>query len=523
MNERLRDAIKFRARKDRYFLAKGVLGYKDVNPYTHGPFLRALEDKTKKRRMYLKHRGSLKSTLGTVTDSVGEALDDPEEFRGLIVNEIEENAIGFISEIKAHFENNDLIHELFPELIPKRFGGPGSKWSTAKACLPRKTTYKEWTWRGVGVGSAIVSQHFTHIKCDDLIGFESRESAANMRYAIAYAKAMEPLLVDGDENIIDFIGTRWAIYDLYREMLKIYGDDMSYFAREDIEIVPEGLSDELLREAGFTEKKGYKDLSKIRGTLQPIFPAKFSLKGLKRLENIDPVLYYAQFKNNPIADGIKDFDAGKLNWFDFDNAGNVVYRDAKTGLLLRWPREQLDIVMACDPNSGELVATDFPSIVVMALSPLDQVYLFDEWAMRVQPDRYVEQIFEMWARWWPRAYGIEKVAAQQLSFWFNKLRRDRKILIPPAEELKPRNRNKAERIRRTLGPIINTGRMYVRKSQGLFQHQVRFHPDLDNDDVIDAAAYCTELFIRPLGQKEYEEERDATNRVLQMRSTRTGY
>lgn len=517
MSSTLKESLRHQAENDRYFLASGILGYADVNPYTHGPYIKALEDKSKKRRMFLMHRGSLKSTIGTIVDSVAEGLANPEECRILIVNEVEENAIGFLSEIKAHFENNELLHELYPELIPKRFGGPGSRWSTHKACLPRKTAYKEWTWRAVGVGSAIVSQHYTRIKFDDVIGFEARQSPAAMKYATDYVKAIESQLVNMDEDIVDWNGTRWAIFDVYREVLSMYGEDMAYFAREDIEMVPEDASDELLLAAGF---KG--DLDKIRGTLQPIFPRKFSLKSLHRLSVIDPVLYYAQYKNNPIADGIKDFNANAIQYFDFDYSGNVVYRDPKTGILRRWPRESLDVVMACDPNSGELTSTDLPAIVVAAYSPEDQIFVFDSWARRVLPDTYTERIYDMWEQWQPRVVGIEKAGQQTVNFYFKKLAKERKQFINVAE-LKPKNRDKATRIRRGLAGVINQGNLYCRKHQTTLVHQVRFHPDLDNDDEIDGLEYTTELFIRPDTQEETEAADAAVKKVMQARNKVSGY
>lgn len=516
MSESIKDGLRRRCKKDRYFLASGVLGYQDVNPYTHGPICRALEDNTLKRRMFLMPRGHLKTTLCTITDSVALALDNPDECRILIVNEIEENAVGFLSEIKAHFETNDIIAELFPELIPKKFGGPGSKWSTARACLPRKTAYKEWTWTAAGVGKALAGNHFNRIKPDDLIGFEAKESAAAMRFAISFAKALEPLLISMDEDFIDFVGTRWAIYDMYREMLNIYREDMAYFSREDIERVPEEAGDELLLAAGF---KG--DLDQIRGKLQPIFPKKFSLKTLHRMSVIDPVLYYAQFKNNPIADGIKDFDTSKLRWCDLDRNHNIVYRD-DAGYLQRWPREQLDIVMTCDPNGGEITAKDFPAIVVAAYSPRDELFVLETWSRRVQPDAFVQRIYEMWEYWHPRVLGIEKAGQQSTAFYFKKLAHERKTYIN-VQPLLHKNREKVIRIRKAVQPIINERRLFLRKGQSMLQHQIRFHPDLDNDDELDALAYVTELVVKPKDIKEREEDDRAAKKILAGRNPITGY
>lgn len=517
MSETQKDALRAQAKKDRYFLAHGILGYADVNPYTHGPMCRALEDRSRNRRMFLAPRGHLKTTVCTITDCVGDALTDPEECRILIVNEIEDNAIGFLSEIKAHFENNELLHELFPELIPKKFGGPGSKWSGWHACLNRHTAYKEWTWTAAGVGKALASNHYTKIKCDDLIGFESRESPANMKYAIKFAKTLEPLLIDMDVHFMDFVGTRWAIYDLYRAMLRAYKDEMAYFAREDIELVPP-MSEEMLRRAGFR----FDNPAEIIGTLQPIFPKKFSLKRLRILSEIDPVLYYAQYKNNPIADGIKDFNSDAIQTFQLDSQGSVVYRDHETGILCRWARAQLDIVMCADPNGGDLTAEDLPAIVVAAFSPEDQVFVLETWSKRVQPDSFVEMIFEIWQRWEPRVCGIEKAGQQTTTFYFKKLTRDLGVYVN-VQDNKPANRKKPERIRKGLQPIINQHKLFLRKEQSVLKHQVRFHPDLDNDDEIDALEYTTEIAIRPSTLKEREDEDEAVKKVLAARNRFTGY
>lgn len=520
------EQLRWQAQHDRYFLARGVLGYRDVNPYTHGPMCRFIEDRSKTRRMGLAPRGHLKSTLWTVTDCVGLALEDPEECRILLINEIEGNAMGFLSEIKAHFENNDLLPILFPELIPTRLTGPGSRWSSGAACLPRSTAYKEWTWSAVGVGSAVTSRHFTNIKCDDLIGFEARESPANMKYAITYAKTLEPLLVDMDQNFLDFWGTRWALYDLYREMLEAYGEDMAYFSREDIEEVPEMPLD-MLRKCGFGYDKHAKrqltddeTLAKI-GTQQPIFPAKFSLQQLQRLSVIDPVLYYAQYKNSPIAAGIKDFSTERVRYFDFDSRGNIVWRDSK-GLIQRWAKESLDVVMCVDPNSGSLTAPDLPAIVVAALSPYRQVFVLETWSKRVQPDTFIDMIFEIWKRWLPRVLGIEKAGQQTTSFYFSKKMMDEGVYID-VQPLMHRNRVKEERIRKALQPVVNTGRLFVRKTQTVLMHQLKFYPDLSNDDEIDALSYATEVFRNPLSQAEIDEEEDAVELVMSRRDPITGY
>lgn len=520
------ERLRYEAKYNRYFLAKGVLGYRDVNPYTHGPLCKALENTSKNRRMYLMPRGHLKTTLCTVTDEVGKGLADPEEYRGLILNEIESKSVGFLSEIKAHFENNQIIEELFPEIRPPKFGGPGSKWSTNQACLNRSTAYKEWTWTAAGVGSSLAGNHYKSIKCDDLIGFEARESQAAMRYAVAFAKTLEPLLIDMDEDFIDFVGTRWSLFDLYREMIRAYGADMAYFSRQDIEEVPELPLEDLLA-AGFAwNGKGNPQLTDAQvlakiGTQQPIFPRKFSLKQLERLSIIDPILYYAQYKNNPITDNTKDFKNERINFFDFDSMGNIVYR-GPNGKLVRTRREMLDIVMIADPNSGELTAQDPAACAVTGYSPSGQVFVLDSWSKRCDPAEFIEKMFEMYQRWSPRVLGIEKAGQQSIKFWFKRRQKELGLYVNVVD-VSPKNRKKTEKIRKALQPVVNLGKLFLRKSQANLRHQFQYHPDLENDDEIECVAYASELWRSPMSLSEQEEQEDAIEKVLQLRNPITGY
>ncbi len=525
-NATQKEELKRLARTDRYFLARGVLGYRDVNPYTHGPMCRFLEDRTHNRRMGLAPRGHLKSTLWTVTDGIGIALENPDEARILLLNEIEENSVGFLTEIKGHWESGELLRELFPELVPPRVSGAGSRWSQTKACLQRKSNYKEWTYTAIGLGGAVTSRHYTHIKGDDMIGLDARESPAAMKSAITYAKTLEPLLVDMDTDFIDFIGTRWSLRDLYHEMLSVYLPDMLYWSREDIEEVPP-LDLAMLREAGFgwagRNKPPLSDeevIAKV-GTLQPIFPRKFSLKRLNQLATIEPELYYAQYKNSPIAAGIRDFDATKLRWFDFDEVGSIVYRDDK-GAVRRWSREQLDIVMTVDPNGGQLTSPDFPAIMVTAQSPRDQVFVLETQARRMQPDAFVDSIYSMWERWHPRVLGIEKAGQQTTAFYFKKKAKELGVYINQVD-VKPGGRVKEVKIRKAVQPLVNQGKLFVRKHQATLRRQVEFFPHCENDDEIECLAYATELFRLPRNQKEIDDEEEAVKTVMRRRNATTGY
>lgn len=492
------EGLRRMAQTDLYFLCNGVLGMADLTPYTHGPLCRFMEREPANRRLVTVARGTLKSSICTVGHGVQLGLRDHNGLRLGIFSESGGNATGWLHEIKQHFRNNEIIAELFPEVLPERYEGPGSWWKDAEACLRRDKEFsavKEATYTAFGIESASTSQHYNYIKLDDLIGEAAKGSPGVMERANRFLKALTPLLVDPSSDVIDLIGTRKGLHDSYGFALT-YFKGIAQYHRPAIE---NGKS---------------------------VFPERLPLEFLQELLETDPITYYSEYDNNPIGEGSKDFDATRIKDFDFDAQGNVVYRDAN-GVLRRWNIDQLDVVMTVDPNSGSLTAPDYPAIVVSAVSPRDQVFVLDSWARRVDPEAFVDRIYEMWRRWKPRVLGIEQVAQQNTLFYFKKKAKDTNQYINVGP-VKPGKVDKAVRIRKALAPIINQGRLYIRRRQeGSLKQQITFFPDVTNDDEIDALAYGALVWRSPLATADTEEDEDAKERVLAARAAsrngRTGY
>lgn len=491
--EENREFLRDCAKNDLYILCKGILGYKDVNSETHGAFCRFIQNNEKKRRLGLMPRAHLKSTIATIGDSVRLALKNPEETRILIAGETATNAEKFLAEVKGHFEKGRLLRRLFPELIPTRFAGPGVQWSTSFATLNRSTVYKEATWSTVGVGGAIVGGHFTRIKCDDLIGLDASRSAAAMATAIAWAEHLEPLLVDQHEDIIDFVGTRWTRHDLYARLMKLFGSELAVFTREAIE----------------------------NGIV--IFPQKHTLAGYERMQRETPALWYAQYCNNPLAGGQSDFPQGAIGQYHFDLDGDIVLR-MEDGSEKRWRLEDLDRVIAADPNSGSSTAEDTAAIVVSGVSPDNEVIVLASWSGRVSPSAFVDKVFEFYKRWKPRTVGIEQAGQQNTKFYFEDKCEREEVWISPIA-LKPKNRNKIDRIRTALEPVIRSGRLFMLSTQSELRRMVDEFPDTDPIDELDALAYGTEdgMWRRPYRQEDQEEKQTLLKLVVSRRNKRTGY
>lgn len=478
---------------DLYVMNKGILGYPDVNPQTHKALCLFIQndEPEKKRRLSLMPRVHLKTSVITVGNNIRKAVKEPNRFQGLIVGETDTKAVDILREIKGHVERGATFRLLYPELIPEKLSGPGTDWSQNRASLKREAVLKHATWTALGKGGASVGGHWTHITPDDLIGLEALESPAEMLMAKNFVDNIESLTHSPMVDIIDFVGTRWSRTDVYAYIMRLFEGNILIFRREAIE------------------------------NGEPIFPQKHSLFTLGEIQK-KPSVWFAQYCNNPIAQGQTDFPQGAVRPFTFTNDGGIAA--VKDGVALRYKLEQLDIVMACDPNSGSVTAEDDAAIIVSATDSEDNIFVLQTWSGKTTPSGFVDKIFELYKRWHPRAVGIEQAGQQTSLHYFEKKSKEEQV-YPYIVTLKPKNRVKPDRIRKAMQPILASRRLFLLTSQTTLRSQIEFFPDNDLIDELDALSYGTEEGMwRTADSYEEQEERGHALKLLSNRRSKlTGY
>lgn len=482
--------LRRRAQKELYFTAKGLMGYADVNLATHGKFCAFIQRAERTRRLALMPRGHLKSSIATEADSVRIALDQPDDARILIVNEILANAQAFLFTVKSQFEKNQLLRALFPELVLSRFTGPGIVWNTEQATIPRSTSYKEPTWMAIGVGGAATSKHFSHIKADDLIGLEARRSPAEMVKAINWNRNIESLAINAHRTIVDWIGTRWGKNDLYGDVISRYDQRLAFYTRSAIE------------------------------NGQIIFPEFYTWEFYNTLIKETPDIWAAQYMNDPTSDISQDFSESNIQTYRIDNDGAVVFKEKQTES--KWFKENLDRIITVDPNSGSKTSPDEAAITVAGMAPDENVFVLESYGGRPTPTELTDKLFHLCQKWRPRMVGIEKAGQQTTRFyWDEKMKKEQVYFM--TVDLKHRNQDKNDRIRTALEPVIASQRLFLLTSQTELRGQIANFPDLRNDDRIDSLAYQVELWRKPMGMEQQEKNRAAVNLMLMKRSAVTGY
>lgn len=493
MDETSRLELRRLASNDLYVMSKGVVAYPDINPDTHGRYIRFIQSEKKLRRLGLMPRGHLKTSV-EIADCVRLPTQDVEDTRILIAAETSTLSVKILEETKTHWETNELLRSLFPEIAPSKFSGPGVTWRADMAKLPG-ARHKDPTWQAIGVGGAVIGGHFTRIKADDLIGYEAARSPAAMEAAIRWNDNIESLLVNQHTDIIDWTGTRWGRHDLYNNLMEKYGDEIAVFTREAIE----------------------------HGIV--IFPQLHTMEEYERIQRISPEVWFAQYCNNPQAAGTADLPVEAVRHYQFSLDGNYVEGFDASNKPFRWAISQLDRVVLCDPNSGSKQAPDEAAIVVTGTSPDNNIFVLESWSGRPSPSEFVDEIIARCARWRPRAVGIEKAGQQTTLHYFEQKRFTTGFFLPMPVPLQPKNRDKVQRIRANLEPAIRSGRLFILASQTQLRSQIAQFPDLILFDQIDALGYGPELWRKPLDTGTVERTRGNLRLLLARRgvSKRTGY
>lgn len=190
--------------------AKYLLSYQDVNPYTHGDVITALEDPSK-RKLIVCPRGSLKSTVCDVSYPIWKLLVDPNE-RILIDSEIFSNSKTFLREIKAQLESERLV-SLFGKFRSD------FNWTEASITINQRTkTYKEPSIQVSGIGAVKVGQHYSTIIMDDMNSNNNSATPEGRQKVIDHYKLNTSILEPDGTMVI--VGTRYAENDLIGHVLQ---------------------------------------------------------------------------------------------------------------------------------------------------------------------------------------------------------------------------------------------------------------------------------------------------------------
>ena len=496
-----------RALTDLFFFANVVLDYGRMDwlePETHALFCKFLERRTGVEEIDTAPmqkcetpRGTGKTSIGTVAHAIQLACANP-NISIMIANEKAETAESFLATIKRHFETNDLLRALFPEVVPPDL--QATTWKTSAATLQRTTKRPEPTFFTIGVGGTVTGMHPDAIIVDDPISKEAMENARVgsweiMRRVNRWCNELKLLLNQQAEPFpwIRINGTRWWFDDVYDYVEKTYGyGETPRHYRLSAKLADGRVVSREIYRVG--------DVAVFRAAAleegKPVYPKIYSLEKLEKLQQDDPELYSCNLMNDPVSGALRTFQDEWIRFYGHVDPGVYSYWD-DGGRLRYVQRDNLSKLCVVDPAFTATGQGDRTAIVIVG-TDLDtgKHLLLEAKAQRAEPKDVVDDVLNLCGQHRCHRIYVEAVA-QQLGFiQFLQSEVTRRNLHASVETVKPGGRNKDLRIE-GLSTYMKAGLVLAHPSQLDYLQEYRsYRPGARYRDLLDALAYAAEVWPR---------------------------
>lgn len=490
--------LRKRCKTDLFFLTRAILGYDKLTAGLHLHLCRWLAFTSEHQfRLVLLPRGHYKTTICTISNSIQMALPDViggcsyprnlgPNIRIMLGHETADGASRFLFEITSHFCDNPLLMGLFPECIPsKRY----QRMNQEKLDLPREAFWAEPTFDTMGVGAKSQGRHYEFIDLDDIFGIQARDSEAERRTTIEWFDNIQSFFVSLRQSHMDIKGTRYSSNDVYARALDAYGPRLKRYIRR----VEEKQSD---------------------GAVKPIFPEEFPSEALTVLRKNPKV--WIQYSNDPMRD-FREFDPAWKRYYYWiaENKIAVFQGDSKTQYNVR----DLDLVILVDPS-----VTGSPGIIVTGTNKKLQIFLLETYKKPTRPPEFIELIFKLVQKWWPRLVSIEEVVFSAVyKPWLEREMGLRGVRFNIYPYKPPRRMMKPERIK-GLSTYFSAGQVFGNELQTEFWDEYdTFGTAEEGFHLLDALAQGPEVWRPGLDRQQWEQYKQMEQDVLGDRDILTGY
>lgn len=275
-------------------------------------------------------------------------------------------ATAFLSVIKREFESNEVLRELFPDILydnPKR---DSPKWSEQGGIIvKRKGNPKESTIEAWGlIDGQPISKHYDLRIYDDVVTKENINTPEMM------AKTQEAwelsLNLGTSQGVSRYLGTRYHFLDTYR----------------------------VIMERGAAIPRVYPATDDGTPTGNPILYSKEFIE--KQRKEQGSFTFSAQYLQNPIADSSQGF---KEPW--------LKYYECRNERLMQVSKE-MNVYILVDPASAKKKSSDFSVFIVIGCNKDGNYYLLDGIRDRLNLKEKADTLFELYKKWKPKNIGYER-------------------------------------------------------------------------------------------------------------------
>lgn len=452
---------------DLYFLLWFALNRKDVE---HPWILDRCKEIQRAPDGYLDlwAREHYKSTIITFAKSIQDVLTDPEVTIG-IFSHTRPIAKGFLRQIKREFESNELLKELFPEIMWENPWKDAPKWSEDDGIIvKRRGNPKESTIEAHGlVDGQPTSKHFRKRVYDDVV---TKDSVTTPDMIQKTTEALELSYNLGSEGgSYRFIGTRYHFNDTYKTVMdRKTATPRIYTATKDATVDGE-----------------------------PVLMSAQSVKDKRR--DMGPYTFGCQMLQNPTADQTQGF---KKYW--------LKYADPKDG-------GGMNKYILVDPAGEKKKSSDYTVMWVVGLGSDKNYYHLELVRDRLSLTERASELIRLHRTWSPLGVGYEKYGKDNDIEHIQHVQNESnyRFEITPLGGPMPKN----DRIRRLI-PIFEQGRFYLKFNEFKTDYEGKTHDMVDvfineeylafpvaiHDDMLDGLARITDADMNVIWPQPMEAE-----------------
>jgi predicted phage terminase large subunit-like protein len=362
-----RAALRELVLNDLYFLAKYIMGFWWLCWEPHKAFATEIE-KDENMSLYLLPRGHCKTLLFNTADTIRHYLRAPSEPIAIFCDQ-NKKAKWKLRPIRHHLTNNQMLQDLFPDLLWKAPKRQAPKWTDEELILPKHPGGQEPSIGIYGLDSQPTSLHFRRIKGDDLVTPETVTTATQIKKNIESYGMVRSSILQGAGGNIQVCGTIYDDGDLHRLMedsgeYKTYKRPAEYTTTDD---------------AGVRKKR-------------TLWPVQFDFQALAKLQR-DPAvghyLYSCQYLLDPVPEDSNAYF--QLPWFP------------------RYDRlpANLNMFAAADLAISEAETACDSAIVVCGISPGYDLYVVHVRKGHWNSLDIIDNIIDIHARYKPGLFTIE--------------------------------------------------------------------------------------------------------------------
>jgi predicted phage terminase large subunit-like protein len=295
-----------------------------------------------------------------------EALLSPAELTFGIFSHTRPIAKAFLRQVKQELQSNELLLDLFPDVLFRNPERDAPRWSEdAGLVVRRRSNPKEATLEAWGlVDGQPTGKHFNVLIYDDVVTLGSVSNPDMIRKV---TEAWELSLNLGDRRPRKrIIGTRYHFADTYRSIM----------------------------DRGAATPRVHPATVDGTATGLPVLLTADELA--QKFREMGPYAGASQLLLNPVADSKQSF---KREWLEHR------YQDASN-----W--RAMNRALLCDPANEKKRTSDYTAMAVIGKAPDGNLYLLDALRDRLNIAERAKAFIELHRRWKPMVAGYERYGIQ---------------------------------------------------------------------------------------------------------------